>query len=314
MKRLFAVALATLTALAAIQAFDADAARMSGGRSIGAQRSITPTPAPSPSTTTPSGAASNPVMPAQPGVGTARPAAPSAAPSAGSRWLGPIAGLAAGIGLAALLSHFGLSEGFASFLLLGLLVVGAVLIVRMLMNRRAAPATAAAYGSVSARADGPRSALDQSLFTRSDPAPIFGGATAGAAASSTAAHRIPAGFDVDGFLRQAKLSFTKLQAAYDRADRSTLADLLTPEMQAEIERDLAASGAHAATDVVSLDAELLEVVTEGDRHWASVRFSGMLREDGDSVPQRFEEIWNLAKPADGSVGWRLAGIQQTAQV
>jgi predicted lipid-binding transport protein (Tim44 family) len=57
-----------------------------------------------------------------------------------SRWLGPIAGLAAGLGLAALLSHFGLSETFASFLLIALLVVGGILLVRFLLARRSAPA------------------------------------------------------------------------------------------------------------------------------------------------------------------------------
>jgi predicted lipid-binding transport protein (Tim44 family) len=43
----------------------------------------------------------------------------------------------------------------------------------------------------------------------------------------------------------------------------------------------------------------------------SVRFTGLLREDGTVLPKDFDEIWNLVKPVDGSSGWLLAGIQQT---
>ena len=79
-------------------------------------------------------------MPAQPGAGMpAKAAAPAAAaPSGASRWLGPVAGIAAGLGLAALLAHFGLPEGFASVLLIGLVVIGIVIVARWLLTRRAA--------------------------------------------------------------------------------------------------------------------------------------------------------------------------------
>jgi len=62
--------------------------------------------------------------------------------------------------------------------------------------------------------------------------------------------------------------------------------------------------------VNGLEAQLLEVVTEGDQHWASVRFWGTVRESPEASPQTFAEVWNLVKPANGSTGWLLAGIQQ----
>jgi predicted lipid-binding transport protein (Tim44 family) len=62
--------------------------------------------------------------------------------------------------------------------------------------------------------------------------------------------------------------------------------------------------------VVSLDARLLELVTESGMHWASIRFSGLIREEAGAAPQAFEEIWNLQKPEGGDAGWMLAGIQQ----
>ena len=47
-------------------------------------------------------------------------------------------------------------------------------------------------------------------------------------------------------------------------------------------------------------------------HWASVRFTGLTREDGAPQPTPLDEVWNLSKPVDGSSGWLLAGIRQTA--
>src|SRR5436305_250230 len=64
------------------------------------------------------------------------------------------------------------------------------------------------------------------------------------------------------------------------------------------------------TDVVALNADLLELATEQNQYWASVRFSGTVRETPGTQPVGFEEVWNLVKPADGSSGWLLAGIQQ----
>jgi len=80
-----------------------------------------------------------------------------------------------------------------------------------------------------------------------------------------------------------------------------------------LKRDVAERGtARQATDVVTLDARLLELVTESGMHWASIRFSGMIREEAGGAPQAFEEIWNLQKPERGDAGWMLAGIQQVS--
>ena len=83
-------------------------------------------------------------------------------------------------------------------------------------------------------------------------------------------------------------------------------------MYAEIDREIAERGTHTPTEVAALEASVLEVATEGDRHWASVHFTGMLREDGTVLPKPFDETWNLVKPVDGKTGWLLAGIRQPA--
>jgi predicted lipid-binding transport protein (Tim44 family) len=300
-----AVAFASMTA-----ADLADARRMGGGRSFGMQRQgVAPsTPAPSAAPSSPAGAASNPVMPANPSTVAPRaaPAAPAAAPSGMSRWLGPIAGIAAGIGLAALLSHFGLSEAFASFLLIALVIVAAVVLLRWLFARRQSAPAPMRYAPAGA------GQTPRGYDNRVEPS-WGGGASAAAAAAAASSPRVPAGFDVDGFVRQAKQQFNRLQAAWDAGDRNALADVMTPSMYAEIERDLASRVAHQPSEVVTLDADLIEVTTEGNHHIASIRFHGLMREDGATTPQPFDEVWNLHKPVDGSSGWLLAGIQQLEQ-
>jgi predicted lipid-binding transport protein (Tim44 family) len=135
----------------------------------------------------------------------------------------------------------------------------------------------------------------------------------GSAPGSPAATRpLPPGFDAQGFAAQAKLQFIRLQAAHDAGERKMIADYTTPEMFAQLTADLAGDEPRKATEIVTLQAEVLEVVTEGDRHWASVRYTGTLREGGEPATTAFDEIWNLTKPVDGSSGWLLAGIQQPA--
>ena len=101
---------------------NAEAARLGGGKSAGMQRqSIAPKPA----------APAQQATPAAPASGAA--AAPAAAPK--RNWMGPLAGLAAGLGIAALLSHFGMGEGMANILMIGLLVMAAVFVFKMLFRR-----------------------------------------------------------------------------------------------------------------------------------------------------------------------------------
>jgi predicted lipid-binding transport protein (Tim44 family) len=217
--------------------------------------------------------------------------------------MGPIAGIAAGLGIAALMSHLGLSEAFGHFLLIALFVFAAIFVLRLLFRKR--PDEGVQYrgtGLAGAGAGG-----------RTPPPSLFGGAGAGNVAPQPLAadgRPFPPDFQPEPFLRQAKLNFVELQGAFDRADSSTLRDVMTPDMYAEITREIETRGQHHPTEVVTLNAEILEVTTEGNAHWASVRFTGLLREDNAPTPAPFDEVWNLTKPLNGETGWLLAGIQQ----
>jgi len=273
---------------------EAEAKRMGGSKSFGMQRS-----APAKQDAAPT--------PQRQQTGTA----PTAAPKKNS-WMGPIAGLAAGLGLAALFSHLGLGEEMASFLMLALLAMAAFMLLRFFMRRNApaAPAWSTPAGAPLLRSDpstapamqyagmpqqGP-AAFDQS------PAALGGSATLGA---------FPPGFDADAFAREAKLNFIRLQAAFDAANLDDLRAFTSPEVYAEISMQLAERGdAAQITDVMVLDAEVLEAVDESNRHVVSVRFTGQVREAADQDVLPLDEIWHLTKPASGRGGWVIAGIQQ----
>jgi predicted lipid-binding transport protein (Tim44 family) len=313
-------ALFAFTALIGTAVFlpDAEAARrMGGGKSFGRQANPPSQPPAQ------RDAMKQPTQqPAQ--AGPAQPAG-AGAPAAGNRWLGPIAGIAAGLGIAALLSHLGLSEAFAQFLasalVIGLLVVAGLFVWRMLrgthaarpLERRAQPAYAGA-SAPQPRAR-PSSAYVPQAGGQARPGSVA--ATIGAeevsegAQSVAAGGQIPADFDVPGFLRNAKVHFYRLQASWDRRDLADLGEFTTPEVFAELRTQLSEEPAHSArNEVTALEADLLGI-EEGPADWlASVRFRGQIREEGAGQAEEFEEIWNLAKRKDGRAGWLLAGIQQ----
>ena len=289
MKNVF-IAVFSLVVALGLGIGDAEAAkRLGGGKSVGMQReAVAPKPA------APAQAAPAPANQPTSAAPTANPAQPK------RNWLGPIAGLAAGLGIAALLSHFGLGEGMANFLMIALLAMAAVFVFKLLFRRKAEPQSSPLQYAGAGN-------------TGMTPPPVEPQYGSAAPAAPTAAATIPAGFDVDGFLRVAKLNFVRLQAANDAGNLADLREFVSPEIFAEIKMQLEERGKTSQqTDVVTLNANLLEVITEGSRHIASVHFTGMIREEANAPAQPFEEVWNLTKPADGSGGWVVAGIQQIA--
>jgi len=298
LSRILSVFVAVMAALA-FSIPEADARRLGGGKSIGQQSgNVTQRSA----------------APQQPAAAPQAPARPAAAPAAnsGNRWMGPIAGLAAGLGLAALASYLGFGEELASFMLIALLVFAALAVFRMLAGRRTSGGPQPAYqggyspANVGQEATVRYSPLPQGAVDARTPAPSVGPA----AAAGGAAWGIPAELDKDAFVRTAKVQFVRLQAAYDAADLGDLREFTTPEMYAELKLEIdERKGAPNRTDVVTLDAQLLGIETTPVEHVASVRFTGMIREEASGEAKPFDEVWNLVKPVAGG-GWVLAGIQQ----
>jgi len=307
----------------------AQAKRLGGGKPIGMQRQMPAKQAPQ----TPA----QPATPAQPGPtannpATAGAAAAAAAPAKRS-WMGPLAGLAAGLGLAALASHFGFGEGLANFMMIALLALAAVFVLRFVLSRiggnrprealagagagagnaasqplrPAAPATEPAQ-----RASIGPAAGDNVSVTGVPLAPIGAAAVATGPSAPVATPQLPAGFDLPAFERAAKMIFIRLQAANDGADLDDLREFTTPEMFAATRLEIQERGGVAQqTDVGKVDAELIDFDQEPTRQVASVRFHGLVREEKNAPAQTFDEVWHLVRPVDGSRAWAIAGIQQS---
>ncbi|UDG76198.1 Tim44 domain-containing protein [Achromobacter sp. 77] len=324
LSRFVAAALIAVSGAALVTAsFDAEARRAGGGASVGRQSSNVTTQR---QATTPSAASNNTAgataAPAAAGAATAG-AAGAAAKSGASRWLGPIAGIAAGLGIAALLSSMGLSGAFLEFLSSALLIAAVVFAVMFIIRRLrgAGPRTATqgAFGGANNASGQQQQPMWRESLKPGAAAPAAAAAPVAAAPVEPPAVLpkagddnnwfVPGDFDTPNFLKQAKEQFVRIQAVWDSGSTDGLREFLTDDLITELKPQLAERGAAPnKTEVVLLNAEMLGIETVSDGHLASVRFSGMLREAPGAEAFRFEEVWNLFKPANG--GWLLAGIQQ----
>jgi predicted lipid-binding transport protein (Tim44 family) len=262
----------TLLLGAALFSGDACARRFGGGKSFGKQREQITQPA----------------SPSVPG-----PAAPMRPASPGSRsWAGPLAGLAAGGLLGALLFGHGF-EGITPIDVMVILIVGGAIFLFIRGMRRPAPYQPMQYADMGEQRPAP-------VSSQTIPS--------GTAPPSTR----PEWFEEEPFLRAAKGHFIRLQDAYDRGELNDIREYTTPEVFAEISLQIQERGSEKnKTDVVQLNASLIDLVTEGDHVIASVRFSGLMREEEDAPAHAFEEIWHIQKSAsDRNAPWYVAGVQQ----
>ena len=307
-KFLSLVAVALVVGLSTV-ALEAEAAkRMGSGKSMGMQRQAA---------TDKAHATPNNATAASPAAGAA--AAPSRS------WMGPIAGLAAGLGIAALASHLGFGSELASLVMMGLVFFAVMLAVGFFMRKRAGATSSptAPPGMQYARVGMPnqRNADDAEHSTPAykvamppeDCVPGQGYAGGSAVGSGSRQRFVPADFDAVGFERNAKVNFIRLQASYDAGNLDDLREFTTPEMFAELKMDIAERGASAQkSDVASIHAEVIDVEQESERYVVSVRFTGVIHFEGDTLDENFDEIWHLTKPIQNSGGWIVSGIQQNA--
>jgi predicted lipid-binding transport protein (Tim44 family) len=290
MKTLLSILVIVLTLGFGLGVGDAEAAkRLGGGKSSGMQRQTT---------------TANKAPDAKP---TQTPAAPAAVTQSKRSWMGPLAGLAAGLGLAALASHLGFGEELASMMMVGMAIMAVLAVVGPIMRKRAGarqPIRAGVGGMQYAGAGMDRPGAPQTSYDVSLP-----GSTIGTKFGAT--NIVPADFDVAGFERNAKVQFIRLQAANDANNLDDIREFTTPEMFAEIKLEMAERDDVAQkTEVVEVEAKVIDVVEEGTRYVVSVRFTGLIREHPGAGPESFDETWHLVKAREGMGGWLLSGIQQ----
>jgi len=257
---------------------DAQAKRFGGGKSFGSQRTIG---------TQPHGPAA---------AQAAKPQAATVTKPGTNRWMGPLAGLAVGGLLAYLFMGHGIGVGILSWLAIAVVLWLVWNVVRRILRPATSPS--ASFHNFQQTTQEPSTPLtmssnDHTYETKAE-VPIY-----------------PVGFDADDFLRNAKVQFLRLQAAYDSKNLNDLRDFNTPDVFAELQMQIHERGDQPnLTEVLHLDAKILEALDTGQATIVSVEFSGLIRENPQEGAAQFDEIWHFQK--DHKIQkWLVAGIQQT---
>jgi len=293
------------------------AKRLGGGGNVGRQRDAqTLQRAPTPSPAVPPGA-TRPNAPGVPGNAAApAPVRPQVAPAPApvpqrNSWLGPLAGFAGGALLGGLLfgGHGGglgggdMGGGLLNIIIMGLVVAGFIYLVRRFLF--SAPPQQYAETAPAGWAEVPpqtQYAPQSSYSSGGQQAPM-----------DQVPLNLPPGFDLPGFIREAKLAYVRLQAANDVGDLNDLRQFTTPQMYAEISLAIQErGGAQQRVEVLTVDAQLLDLTIENNEAIASVQYQATLRED-QGAPEIANEIWHVRKLLnDPHSSWLLVGIQQVA--
>jgi predicted lipid-binding transport protein (Tim44 family) len=233
--------------------------------------------------------------PAAPTSSQSKQAAPGASPMGGRG--GMFGGLLGGMLMGGLLGSLFFGGGFSGISFIDILLIGGglFLLMRFLRSRQPATQTAGGPGRVH---DMNRGAWDNLRTTQQNTAPT--------------GPNYPAGFDADDFLQGAKAAYTRLQAAWDARDMDDLRQFTSTDVFAEIEAQAAADPTPGKTEILLLEATLLEVKTLGNQTIATVLFDTMLREDSASAPaEQVREAWHFSRyETGGAKHWVVEGIQQ----
>lgn len=262
---------------------DAEARRMGGGKSFGAAPMHKSQPAQRQQA---------PQQQATPRNQQANPAAASGA----SRWLGPLAGIAAGGLLASML--FG--DGFQGLQLFDILIFGLLAFVLFkLFSRRNAPAMQRQPHP----AGGPVPAPQQQ--------PVWPSQSASAQpAAAPVTMDAPAWFDADSFLKGAEEHFYTLQRHWRDNDVAGMAEYLDPALLQQMLAERSANPPSSNGFVEQLEARLEGIEQREGRTIATVGFTGVDREFPTDEGEHFDESWRLERADGDNQPWIICGIRQ----
>lgn len=264
----------------------AEARRMGGGRSFGSSPSYQRS---APSPTSPQKSPSQPA-----------PAAPAAAPR-------PFGGMLGGLLMGGLIGSllFGGMHSWGGPGLLDILLIGGGLffLFRFLKARRMATQEAG-QASFSTGLG--------SQETWGSPSPGYGSVQGAPIPAAAEEVRIPQGFDQEDFMKGAKAVYTRLQSSWDKRDLEDVRQFTSKEVWEEINRQAQEDPQPSKTDILRVNARLLEVVTSNSNTVATVLFDVMMRESKEEdTAKEVREIWHFSKDdKDPKSFWVLEGIQQ----
>ena len=281
MQRFLSMALALCIGLT--MSLDASAKRFGGGKSMGA--------APTHQT--------RQAAPTTPGATAAAPGRAAPAASGASRWLGPLAGLAAG----GLLASMFMGDGFQGMQIFDILIMAVIafLIFRFISARRRKQ-----QGAQMAGAGAP---YQRETFEQKPAQPsLFGGA---AAASAAPVINAPAWFNEESFLNAARNHFQSLQQHWDANEMDKIAEFVTPQMLESLKRERAELGeAYQSTYIDNLQVQLEGVDDRAEKTLATLTFIGVSKTSRFDQGEAFSESWNMERAQGENQPWLVAGIRQ----
>ena len=218
-------------------------------------------------------------------------------------FMGPIAGLAAGLGLAALASYMGIGEELMSFLLILLAGIAIFFIVRLVLrNMQSQPSLVGAPSSFN------RSNIESSTPKK----PVMGSTSS---YQNTQKETISQD-EIESFLENSKKQFIEIQKIWDSRNIDNLKSFCTDDLILELSRQInERTNLFEKTSITELNASWQGMNTyfSKDGHEVDevyVLFSGMVRENDNSASKEFSEIWTLQRLKSTNDGWLIAGITQ----
>ncbi len=285
MQRFLSIALALCLGLTL--SLDASAGkRMGGGKSFGSAPTHQTRQADAPTSAAQPAAAGTAGTAATAAAGRAAPAA-----SGASRWLGPLAGIAAGGLLAAMF----MGDGFEGIQFLDILLLGliAFVIFKLFASRRQAQGQPAMAGGMQRQMP--------------QQAPIFGGASTSAAATINA----PAWFDEQRFIEAGRTHFLALQQHWDAAEMDKIAEFVTPQMLSFLKEERASMGeGYQSTYIDDLSVQLDGIDELADKTVATLTFRGVAKTSRFDQGEPFSESWRMERVNGDNQPWLVAGIRQ----
>lgn len=285
MQRFLSIALALCLGLTL--SLDASAGkRMGGGKSFGSAPTHQTRQADAPTSAAQPAAAGTAGTAATAAAGRAAPAT-----SGASRWLGPLAGIAAGGLLAAMF----MGDGFEGIQFLDILLLGliAFVIFKLFAARRQAQGQPAMAGGMQRQMP--------------QQAPIFGGASTSAAAAINA----PAWFDEQRFIEAGRTHFLALQQHWDAAEMDKIAEFVTPQMLSFLKEERASMGeGYQSTYIDDLSVQLDGIDELADKTVATLTFRGVAKTSRFDQGEPFSESWRMERVNGDNQPWLVAGIRQ----
>ncbi|MBC3951413.1 MULTISPECIES: Tim44 domain-containing protein [Pseudomonas] len=281
MQRFLSIAMALCIGLT--MSFEANAARFGGGKSMGSAPSHQSRQA-------------TPTTPAAAPTAAGRPAA-----SGASRWLGPLAGIAAG----GLLASMFMGDGFQGMQIFDILIMAVIafLIFRFIAARRRKQ-----QGEQMATAAGPMTYQRENAQQPAQNS-IFGGS--GAASAAAPVINAPAWFNETRFIEAARSHFQSLQQHWDANEMDKIEEFVTPQMLQFLKKERADLGdAFQSTYIDNLTVQLDGLDDRADKTIATLTFSGVSKSSRFDQGEVFSESWNMERAQGDNQPWLVAGIRQ----